>query len=174
MVTLAVPLIRLHVESSWRERGHAIAAESRVVESRSGPYQASPMPSQRSILLVDDERSILETLKIIFEREHYHVSTAASCAEALNILQDGHRFHAVITDLNMEEEDIGLKVVAAAIKLRPRPAVVICTGYPSLDNSRHALDLGVDYMAHKPVELTELISALNRLVSRPRLGASRK
>jgi DNA-binding NtrC family response regulator len=153
---------------------HAIAPQSRVVESRDGPCQASPMSSQPSILLVDDERSILETLKIIFEREHYRVSTAASCAEALSLLKNGHRFHAVITDLNMEEEDIGLKVVAAAVKLRPRPAVVICTGYPSLDNSRHALDLGVDYMAHKPVELTELISALNRLVSRARMGASRK
>jgi CheY-like chemotaxis protein len=131
------------------------------------------MPPKRSILLVDDEASIVETLKMIFEREHYDVSTAASCAEALRMLNEGRRFQAIITDLNMEEEDIGLKVVAAAIKLKPRPAVIICTGYPSLANSRDALHLGVDYMAHKPVELPELISALNRLVSRPRLGVGK-
>jgi DNA-binding NtrC family response regulator len=131
------------------------------------------MSPKQSILLVDDEPSILETLRMIFERERYQVRTAASCAEALSILDDGNRFQAIITDLNMEEEDIGLKVVAAAVKVRPRPVVVICTGYPSLANSRHALDLGVDYMAHKPVELTELLSALNRLMSRPRRGANR-
>jgi DNA-binding response OmpR family regulator len=46
--------------------------------------------------------------------------------------------------------------------------VVICTGFASMDNSKESLKIGVDYMAHKPVELTELISALNRLIARGR------
>jgi DNA-binding response OmpR family regulator len=45
---------------------------------------------------------------------------------------------------------------------------VICTGFASMSNSRVALEMGVDYMAHKPVELSDLISALNRLISRYR------
>jgi DNA-binding NtrC family response regulator len=121
-----------------------------------------------SILIVDDEQSVLQTLRLVFEQEGYEVFTAASCEEALKIIGNGSAFDAVITDLNMESEDIGLEVARAALKRKPKPAIVICTGFASLDNSRESLKMGVDYMAHKPVELTALISALNRLISRQR------
>ena len=124
------------------------------------------MLKQRSLLLVDDESSILQTLRMVFEEQGYKVVTAQSCAQALDILSDGRAFDAVVTDLNMEKDDIGLEVARAALKTKPKPAVVICTGFASVANSRAALDLGVDYMAHKPVELEGLITALNRLLSR--------
>jgi CheY-like chemotaxis protein len=103
---------------------------------------------------------------MVFENEGYDVTIAASCDEALKVLSNGMSFDAVITDLNMEREDIGLEVARAAIKRQPKPAIVICTGFASMENSRESLKMGVDYMAHKPVELTALISALNRLISR--------
>jgi CheY-like chemotaxis protein len=126
------------------------------------------MAAKCSILLVDDESSILETLRQVFEREGYEVATARSSAEAVGLIKRNGRFDAVITDLNMEKEDIGLEVARVAMKSKPRPAVVICTGFASMANSRAALEMGVDYMAHKPVELTDLISALNRLISKHR------
>jgi DNA-binding NtrC family response regulator len=119
-------------------------------------------------LIVDDEVSVLQTLRMVFESEGYRVSTASSCKEALHVLANGDSFDAVITDLNMESEDIGLEVARAAVKHKPKPAVVICTGFASMRNSRESLKLGVDYMAHKPVELTGLISALDRLIARER------
>jgi DNA-binding NtrC family response regulator len=128
------------------------------------------MRHKRSLLLVDDENSILQTLRMVFENEGYQVITASSCAEALEVLQNGHKFDAVITDLNMEREDIGLEVARAAQKVKPKPAIVIYTGFASIPNSRAALELGVDYMAHKPVDVTDLISALNRLVAKRALG----
>jgi CheY-like chemotaxis protein len=126
------------------------------------------MALKRSVLLVDDESSILQTLRLVFEREGYEVATAQSSAEAIDLLDRNGHFDAVITDLNMEKEDIGLEVARAALKSQPKPAVVICTGFASMANSRAALEMGVDYMAHKPVELKDLISALNRLISRYR------
>jgi DNA-binding NtrC family response regulator len=140
-------------------------------------YSASPkvpMIKKRSLLLVDDESSILQTLRMVFEQQDYQVVTAQSCAEALVVLSRGRAFDAVVTDLNMEKEDIGLEVARAALKMKPKPAVVICTGFASVSNSRAALDLGVDYMAHKPVELEALIAALNRLLSRRNDTAKRK
>ena len=126
------------------------------------------MAAKCSILLVDDESNILETLRLVFEREGYKVATATSSAEAVGLIKRNGRFDAVITDLNMEKEDIGLEVARVAMKSKPRPAVVICTGFARMANSRTALEMGVDYMAHKPVELTDLISALNRLISKHR------
>jgi CheY-like chemotaxis protein len=124
--------------------------------------------TRRSILLVDDESSILETLRLGFEREGYEVATAKSSTEAVGLIERNGRFDAVITDLNMEEEDIGLEVARVAMKSKPRPAVVICTGFASIANSRAAMEMGIDYMAHKPVELRDLVSALNRLISKHR------
>lgn len=127
------------------------------------------MPAKRPVLLlVDDENNVLQTLRMVFEREGYEVLTAQSCAEALPMLVSRPKLDAVITDLNMEQEDIGLEVAKAALQLKPKPAVMILTGFASLSNSRAALDLGIDYMANKPVELTELVPALDRLVARRR------
>jgi adenylate cyclase len=127
------------------------------------------MSLKRSVLLlVDDETSILQTMRRLFEDEGYEVATAEGSSEALDYLKSNTKVDAVITDLNMEAEDIGLEVARAAQKLKPKPAVVICTGYANLRNSRSALDMGVDYLALKPVEPTELIGAINRLVLRRR------
>ena len=125
-----------------------------------------------NLLIVDDEPSVALTLKMIFQREGFDVVTAASCAEALKVLDDGRRFDAVITDLNMEREDIGLEVVRAAQQLQPRPVVVVCTGYANLDNSAKALRMKVDYLATKPVDLEELIGAMAVMLRRRGEAAS--
>jgi DNA-binding response OmpR family regulator len=46
----------------------------------------------------------------------------------------------------------------------PKPVIVIFTGFASMSNTGAALEIGVDYMAHKPVEPKELTLALNRLI----------
>jgi CheY-like chemotaxis protein len=127
--------------------------------------QTVAMTSRPSLLIVDDEVNVAHTLQLIFERDGYSVETAYSCAEALVFLRDGHHTDAVITDLNMEREDIGFEVVREAQKLTPRPVVVVCTGYANPANSRLALELRVDYLALKPVEVSELRSALVRLLA---------
>lgn len=123
------------------------------------------MAYKPSLLIVDDEINVALTLRMVFEREGYEVSTAHSCAEALKVLKNGYAFDAVITDLNMEREDIGLKVAEAALSLNPTPAVVICTGYAGLENSAAALKMKIDYLATKPVDLDELKRAINRLIA---------
>ena len=123
------------------------------------------MAHQPSLLIVDDENNVALTLKMVFEREGYAVLTANSCAGALKLLADGHVFDAVITDLNMEKENIGLEVARAALRLHPKPAVVVCTGYASIDNSAAALQMKVDYLATKPVDLDELKRAVSRLMA---------
>jgi len=128
------------------------------------------MTIARHLLIVDDEPNVLLTLGMIFELDGYAVSKAKSCAEALKMLGNGTRYDAVITDLNMERQDIGLEVAQAAMQLIPRPVVVICTGYADLRNTQAALDMRVDYFATKPVDLDELKGAIRRLKERNALA----
>lgn len=124
------------------------------------------MIQSHHLLIVDDEPNVLFTLGMIFELDGYIVSKAQSCAEALQMIAEGQRFDAVITDLNMERQDIGLEVARAAMRLTPRPVVVICTGYADLNNTKAALDMHVDYFATKPMDIQELKSAIRRLQER--------
>ncbi len=124
------------------------------------------MTSKPSLLIVDDEVNVTRTLQMVFEQEGYQVVPAYSAAEAIQILQDGHAIQAVITDLNMERTDVGLEVAKVASRLRPKPFVVICTGFASVQNSQQAMQMHVDYLATKPVDLDELKLGLERLMRR--------
>jgi CheY-like chemotaxis protein len=108
------------------------------------------------MLIVDDESNVARTLQMVFEREGFEVRTAFSCAEALKVLSAKPPLDVVITDLNMER---------AAQQLRKRPVVVVCTGYANPSNAQQALDMQVDYLATKPADLSELLSALKRLLA---------
>src|SRR5207248_3448834 len=75
---------------------------------------AAPVRMSPSLLVVDDEVNVARTLQLVFEAQGYRVRVVHSCAEALNIIAARSKFHAVITDLNMERENIGLAVASAA------------------------------------------------------------
>jgi two-component system response regulator GlrR len=122
------------------------------------------MPQKPTLLIVDDETNVLFTLKLVLEEDGYEITTANSCAEALKLIHNSHRFDAILTDLRMEQEDIGLELAEAAAKLRPRPVIMIFTGYGSVQNARGALGIQVDYFALKPLDLDDLKNALHRLL----------
>lgn len=124
------------------------------------------------IQIVDDEINVARTLQMVLERESYSVVCANSAREAFKQYREGLRPDAAIIDLNMEQEDIGLEVAKAAQKLRPQPIIIICTGYANTQNIQTALDLRVDYLATKPVDLEELKGALTRLLLR-RIGSTK-
>jgi DNA-binding NtrC family response regulator len=122
------------------------------------------MGPKPDLLIVDDEPTVLLTLRLIFEQGGYSVTTAESAAQALECLRRGSRVDAVLTDLCMESEDIGLEVAAEAARLRPRPIIIVLTGFSSVDNAQAALHLHVDHYALKPVDADELQNTVRRLL----------
>ena len=122
------------------------------------------MPRKNSLLIVDDEVNVTRTLQMVFEQEGYRVFPAYSSAQAVELLQNGASVDGVITDLNMEQPDIGLEVARFAKGLPSKPVVVICTGFADVNNARQALLMHVDYLANKPVDLGELTGAVRRLI----------
>jgi CheY-like chemotaxis protein len=126
----------------------------------------TPARSKRPwVLLAEDEPGILFTFSAILRQQGYQVETARTYAEAQQRML-AHRYDAIIADLNMERVGLGLELARQAKELDPAPAVVIYTGYPTLEQLRAALALHVDYLALKPVDLEEIKTALHRLVTR--------
>jgi DNA-binding NtrC family response regulator len=127
------------------------------------------------MLVVDDEESVAWTYSQLFERDGYRVTTALSAADALRHLNNGQAFDVVVTDLRMERPEAGLDVARAAKKLKPAPIIVVCTGFANIENARRALDIHIDYLAVKPVDLDGLRTALARLLARRQvLGEGKK
>ena len=130
----------------------------------------TPARSKRPwVLLAEDEPGILFTFSAILRQQGYQVETARTYAEARQRML-AHRYDAMIADLNMERVGLGLELARQAKELDPPPAIVIYTGYPTLDQLRAALALHVDYLALKPVDLEEIKTALHRLVTRRALS----
>lgn len=84
---------------------------------------------KRRILLVDDEVTVLLTLKAVLEISGFDVSTAASAREAKSKIR-GHEYHMVITDMRMENEAAGADVIQAARIAPYHPAVALLTAFP--------------------------------------------
>jgi DNA-binding NtrC family response regulator len=116
-----------------------------------------------SILIVDDEEIIRESLSFILTKEGYKVQEAPNGRAALDLIKQGN-FDLVLTDLEMPEMK-GIELLEHVARFSPETLVVIITAYGSIDSAIAALRKGaVDYIL-KPVEFDELIVKLHRLLA---------
>lgn len=110
------------------------------------------------VLLVDDDLTSRLTLKAVLEAGGYVVDAAASAAEAVGKL-DERQYELVLSDLQMESPEAGLKVLAHARLMDYKPATAILTTYQNrqTDARRPVLI--------KPEDLPELLSKVADLIS---------
>ncbi len=89
------------------------------------------MPKRR-VLLVDDEVTVLLTMKAVLEISGFEVDTAASAREGRSKLKL-HEYQLVITDMRMESDASGREVIQAARNAPYHPAIALLTAYPEDD-----------------------------------------
>ena len=119
--------------------------------------------SQASVLIVDDEKLIRETLRLDMLDVDYAADLAASGEEAVALLER-REYDLIITDLIMAGID-GMEVLRLAKSKRPAPAVFILTGYGELESAIDALRLGADDYLLKPYNHGELILRVARCLA---------
>jgi DNA-binding NtrC family response regulator len=117
-----------------------------------------------SILLADDEPSILYTFRAILEQEGYEVLPAPTLEQARQAIRE-RELDAIVAALSLEEEGLGLELAREAKNLSSPPAVVVYSGNPSVDKLRAAMSAQVDYFAFQPIDLEEIKSDLFRLIA---------
>ena len=116
---------------------------------------------KRRILLVDDELTILLTLKAVLEINGFEVETATSAREAQQKLKK-NTYHMVITDMRMETETAGYDVIRTAKKQDYNPATAILTAYPTLGSDWKSE--GAQSLLVKPVGTEDLLRQLEALL----------
>jgi DNA-binding NtrC family response regulator len=123
---------------------------------------AGPMVSTRSVLIVEDEQNIRDTLAELFEVETTRTLAVGTLDDARSEL--GRReFDLIVTDIRLGgKRDGGLQIMAAAGLLSPDATVIVLTAYPDDDNRFASLRLGATYFLEKPVDLITIASLAAR------------
>jgi DNA-binding response OmpR family regulator len=118
---------------------------------------------KRRILLVDDDATVLLTLKEVLEMNQFEVQTASSAAEAVEKLASGV-YEMVITDSRMETDDAGFHVIRAASAQPYKPATALLTAYPprNLDWKNN----GLQSLLVKPIGTQDLLRQIEALLVR--------
>jgi two-component system OmpR family response regulator len=122
---------------------------------------AKALPPVR-VLVVDDDPAILEFMETFLTKDGFQVTTLADPKDAPEEVKDGG-YHLVVLDLMMPGMG-GVEVLESIRKVDSDVAVVIFTGYPSLETAVQSMKLdAVDYLK-KPFNPDEFREVLDRVM----------
>jgi DNA-binding NtrC family response regulator len=127
------------------------------------------MAAKHTILIVDDERYVRDSITEMLAGEGFECVAAGSLDDALNKLA-AHTVHVMVTDLRMPGGD-GLALLAAARKLGLTIPMIVMTGVGTLREAVEAMKLGAFDFVQKPVDPEQLVLLLRRAVEHERLVA---
>ena len=117
-----------------------------------------------SILVVDDEPGIASLCNRILTRADFAVTSLSDPRAAIDVLQS-QRFDLLLVDIRMPEVD-GFDVISRAKIVQPEIAVLVMTGFGTVETAIRALRQGVDGLLLKPFEKSdELLQAVRQALS---------
>lgn len=118
------------------------------------------------ILIIDDERSIRNTLRDILEYESYKVDEAETGIEGLKLV-NGKKYDLILLDIKMPGMD-GIETLEHILKVSDTPVVMI-SGHGTIETAVEAIKKGAyDYIA-KPLDLNRLLVTIRNAVDKSNL-----
>jgi len=127
-------------------------------------------PRPLSILIVDDDPLVLESLRATLGSDGHNVAAADGGQAGVDAFaesqQRGERFDVVITDLGMPHVD-GRRVAAAIKALSPTTPVILLTGWGQRLVDDGDIPAHVDHVLNKPPKLRDLRAALSHVIPQP-------
>ena len=116
----------------------------------------------RSLLIVDDDEYIRDSLKIFFEGKGFKTAVASGCAPALDYLKKD-RFDIILMDLIMPEAG-GIELLKLMAGMSVKAPSIVMTAYATVQTAVEAMKLGAfDYIT-KPFVLEELMMVVQRAI----------
>ena len=119
--------------------------------------------STYSILLVDDDQRLLESMADWMRSLGYQMTTAVSVEEGESLVQSSE-FDLIITDLRFDELD-GFELLRFCKRNSPETPVLLLTGYASMDTGVEAIRAGAFDLLTKPIIDQELQIAIERALN---------
>jgi DNA-binding NtrC family response regulator len=124
------------------------------------------------ILVIDDERSIRNTLKDILEFEKYQVELAEDGFKALELLKTSD-FDVILCDIKMPGMD-GIEVLQKVEEIKPDIPVVMISGHGNIDTAVESIKKGAFDFIEKPLDLNRLLITLRNAMDKSSLISETK
>ena len=118
------------------------------------------MSQKPSVLVIDDESGILDTLRILLKNEGFEVTTAQGGKAGLEQIRSGVH-DLILSDVRMPQVS-GLDILNAAREQDPMTPVILMTAQASLQSAISAVNSGAFYYIQKPFSNDELVAILRR------------
>ena len=115
------------------------------------------------ILIIDDDRTIVETLAMVLEGEGYSVDTAMNGKEAI-AKSCSHFYNLAIIDWRLPDME-GTKLLGELKETTPKMTKIMLTGYPSIENTTEAVNEHADAFFLKPVKISALLAKIEELLN---------
>jgi two-component system response regulator HydG len=112
------------------------------------------------VLVVDDDRTLADTLAECLGERGFDAIATASTSEAVQLLDVGH-IDALVTDLRMPQHS-GLDLLAMSLERDPSRPVIVMTAYSSVDSAIESVRLGAYQYLTKPFKVDALAELLQR------------
>jgi len=113
---------------------------------------------KKSILIVDDDKAILKSLKAILQLEGYSVDTAETGSEAIE-KSKARFYNLALLDIKLPDME-GTELLTKMQRTIPRMMKIMVTGHANLENAVKALNLGADAYIVKPVNPQKLLKVV--------------
>ncbi|MBP6824729.1 MAG: sigma-54-dependent Fis family transcriptional regulator [Acidobacteria bacterium] len=127
------------------------------------------MKSENKILVVDDEPSITDGLRLLLGAEGYNVEIASSFGSARATLER-HTPDLVITDLQLpDDRQGGLSLLRLVKERAPDTEVIVITGHATVSEAVEATKSGAFYFVEKPFEPEQILLLVEKAMERQRL-----
>jgi two-component system, NtrC family, response regulator PilR len=120
------------------------------------------------ILIVEDEKSMREVLRILLEEENYVVSTAADGLEGLSYIEKDI-FDLVVSDIKMPRLD-GFGLLKKIKDLSPDTLVIMVTAFGTTESAIEAMKLGAYDYINKPFNIDEIRLIVRKAIEKKRLS----
>ncbi|NOZ46719.1 MAG: sigma-54-dependent Fis family transcriptional regulator [Chlorobi bacterium] len=119
------------------------------------------------ILVIDDEKSIRNTLKEILEYEKYKVEVAENGIEGLDAIKKSS-FDVVLCDIKMPEMD-GIEVLDKVFEITSELPVIMISGHGNIDTAVEAIKKGAYDFIEKPLDLNRLLITIKNALDHSEL-----
>jgi len=120
-----------------------------------------------SILVIDDERSIRNTLKEVLEYENHQVDLAEDGVVGLEMIHENH-YDIVLCDIKMPRID-GLEVLQKIFEFTSDPQVIMISGHGTVDAAVEAIKKGAYDFIEKPLDLNRLMITIRNAMDKTQL-----
>jgi DNA-binding NtrC family response regulator len=123
--------------------------------------------SRARVLVVDDDSTVVETLRGILVFEGFDVETTENGKQAIDLVKSPQHFDVLITDMRMPEMN-GLELLKAVRQLKKDLPIIILTGYATVENGVDSIEEGAYHYLAKPFHIEELMRTISRAVPKNR------